>query len=249
MLVLVGWMPKSTRLNEINLSYILKKDGASLERLYSLCSDSDVCASFILIEDSDGHVFGGYLNQAFMNSSKYYGSGESFVFSIRPKLEVYRWSHSQGCCSSDTDPSSDRKDNSSSNSSSAGTAATEDSNINNDINSSAPHNRGENNKSGHIDVTGHDAEMFVLSDTEQLLMGGGAGFAFRLDDELRHGYSQFSSTFMNKVLTKAEFFTCVNAEVWTVTPAPVIIPLPPLCDPPKTPKPCVDVPDIVLTKK
>ena len=45
----------------------------------------------ILIEDSWGYVFGGYCANEMVNSSSYYGSGESFVFSVLPAPQVYRW--------------------------------------------------------------------------------------------------------------------------------------------------------------
>lgn len=92
LLVLAGWMPKNQRLNEFHLSYVLKRDGASLDTVYSACADPDVSASFLIIKDEEGYVFGGYLNESLKNGSQFYGTGESFVFSIRPSLSVYRWS-------------------------------------------------------------------------------------------------------------------------------------------------------------
>lgn len=192
LLVLVGWMPKYQRLNEFHRSYDLKHDGASLETIYSICSDPDISASFIIIEAEDGHLFGGFINEPFKKSSTYYGSGESFVFSIRPDLAVYRCGNSNG-----------------------------------NSNGSGSNSRGSSTCVDQVKTQDSDLGMFVLSDSNQLLMGGGEGFAFRLDDELHFGCSQPCATYQNRTLSESEFFTCVNAEVWTTKPAPVIIPLPP----------------------
>ena len=59
--------------------------------LYSGESDTPYAAAFIVIEDSWGYQFGGFLGQPIHNKRGYYGSGESFVFAIRPQPRVYRW--------------------------------------------------------------------------------------------------------------------------------------------------------------
>lgn len=182
LLVLVGWMPRSQRLYEYELSYLLKRDGACLDALYAHCADPDVSSSFIVIKDTEGHVFGGYLKQHFKKSTKFYGSGESFVFSIRPELDVFRW---QG------------EGNGSSHSSSGD---------------------GGDNVVSTSDKNDCALGMCVASDSEKLIMGGGDGFAFLLDDDMRTGQSQTSRTYNNKRLSKEEFFSCVNVEVWTTKP-------------------------------
>mmetsp|Transcript_19754 Transcript_19754/g.36776 ORF Transcript_19754/g.36776 Transcript_19754/m.36776 type:complete len:514 (-) Transcript_19754:203-1744(-) len=204
LLVLVGWMPRSQRLYEFELSYLLRRDGACLDTLYSLCSDSAVSSSFIVVEDADGHVFGGFLTQSFKKSTKFYGSGESFVFSIRPELEVFRW---QG------DVSSTSLGNDNSNSSGGGRGVG---------------GSGGDGVVGMSDKNDCALGMCVLSDSEKLIMGGGEGFAFFLNDDLRTGQSQRSQTYNNKRLSKEEFFSCLNVEVWTTKPPREPVPVPPL---------------------
>lgn len=59
-------------------------------------------------------------------------------------------------------------------------------------------------------------ELLVLSNDEQLAMGGGGrGFAFQIDDELDTGVSNASETFANPQLSSSEFFKCLNVEIWT----------------------------------
>jgi len=92
---LAGWLPASVQTKKFVLKYSLQRDGASLATLLSLCHDSaaDCFSSLIIIEDSWGYIFGGYVASALANSRAYYGSGESFVFSLTPSPKVY---HSEG---------------------------------------------------------------------------------------------------------------------------------------------------------
>ena len=47
--------------------------------------------SILVVRDSVGHTFGGFVAQAwFQNAERFYGSEESFLFSLTPKKAVYR---------------------------------------------------------------------------------------------------------------------------------------------------------------
>ena len=95
-LMLVGYMPKYYRSCEFHLSYELKCDEVSLDSFYEKCSGDDVAACFILIEADDGHIFGGFITGYIRKSDSFYGSKENFVFTIRPDLEVHRWTSLEG---------------------------------------------------------------------------------------------------------------------------------------------------------
>jgi hypothetical protein len=92
---LASWLPSSVQTKKFVLKYSLQRDGASLATLLSLCHDSasDCFSSLIIIEDSWGYIFGGYVASALENSRSYYGNGESFVFSLTPTPKIY---HSDG---------------------------------------------------------------------------------------------------------------------------------------------------------
>ncbi len=45
----------------------------------------------LIIEDSWGYIFGGYISPGLEHRKNYYGNGESFVFSIIPTIQAYRW--------------------------------------------------------------------------------------------------------------------------------------------------------------
>ena len=56
----------------------------------------------------------------------------------------------------------------------------------------------------------------MMADAHGLSRGGGGGFAFRLDDELREGTSQPTRSFGNPVLANAAEFTVWSLEVWSL---------------------------------
>jgi hypothetical protein len=45
--------------------------------------------------------------------------------------------------------------------------------------------------------------------------GGGSGFAFMLDEDLSHGSSCTSETYLNSTLAFTEQFSCKQFELWT----------------------------------
>jgi hypothetical protein len=45
----------------------------------------------VIIEDSWGYVFGGFISPTIQSKTAYYGNGESFVFSILPTPRAYKW--------------------------------------------------------------------------------------------------------------------------------------------------------------
>jgi hypothetical protein len=51
-------------------------------------------SSIIVVQDSWGYIFGGYIAHAIENKGKYYGNGENFVFSLSgvSTPQCYKWS-------------------------------------------------------------------------------------------------------------------------------------------------------------
>lgn len=69
------------------LLYSLDQDGVSLSTLYSRVAagmgrKSTSSGCLLVVEDTDGCVFGAYSNEAFKRSDSYYGSGEWLVLLI-----------------------------------------------------------------------------------------------------------------------------------------------------------------------
>eukprot|EP01041_Mallomonas_annulata_P000361 gene361-661_t len=94
---LAKWLPESESCHNWVLKYSLRQDGASLETLISLCTirgingRSTYSSCLIIVEDSWGYIFGGYLSHDLQNNGGYYGNGEDFVYSLTPKPEKFKW--------------------------------------------------------------------------------------------------------------------------------------------------------------
>jgi len=92
-----SWLPTSKARRGWSLKYTLRRDGANLATLMALCQSSrrngiiEQQHHIVLIEDSWGYIFGAYVAHSLEDRPNYYGSGESFVFSITPSPRVYRW--------------------------------------------------------------------------------------------------------------------------------------------------------------
>lgn len=65
--------------------------GFSLGSLYrKFQGESSSC--LIIIEDTDGEVFGALVSCPIRESDHFYGTGESFLFTCRPTWHLYSWS-------------------------------------------------------------------------------------------------------------------------------------------------------------
>lgn len=82
------------RLHGVNWKMVFSTEGNgfSLNQLYrrSMEIDQDTPA-LILVKDVEQNIFGGYISQQLLVSEGFYGTGESFLFTIHPKFEVFHW--------------------------------------------------------------------------------------------------------------------------------------------------------------
>jgi len=61
-----------------------------MNTFYSRTQDKD--QSILIVEDDYHHVFGAFFSEAWTTSKRFhYGSGETFLFKIRPEFKVFRW--------------------------------------------------------------------------------------------------------------------------------------------------------------
>jgi len=66
--------------------------GVSLNTFYVRTKDQG--PSVIVIKDKNGRLFGGFASDSWRIESRFYGTGETFLFSVDPKtleLIIYRW--------------------------------------------------------------------------------------------------------------------------------------------------------------
>ena len=88
---IVSNLPLQYREYSWKCAYSLVRDGKSYATLYKKIKGFQ--GSLLIIKDSGGHVFGGFARQPWsMNHEGYYGTGETFVFTLEPNINMYKWS-------------------------------------------------------------------------------------------------------------------------------------------------------------
>jgi len=82
------------RLRDYNwkLLFSTGNDGTSLNTFYNRVAEHNY--TLIFIKESSGNVFGGFCTESWQPLNKYFGTGESFVISVRPKVDCYKWTTS-----------------------------------------------------------------------------------------------------------------------------------------------------------
>lgn len=65
------------------------RDGVCLSTLYSRVAGKDPV--LLLVRDTQGATFGCYSSVPWRAEKHYFGSGESYVFTVRPALKVFPW--------------------------------------------------------------------------------------------------------------------------------------------------------------
>eukprot|EP00300_Choanocystis_sp_HF-7_P015066 c18922_g1_i2.p1 GENE.c18922_g1_i2~~c18922_g1_i2.p1 ORF type:complete len:742 (+),score=138.58 c18922_g1_i2:224-2449(+) len=85
-------LPPSYQFCDFYLAYSLYRHGISLQTFFRNTADRG--PSIIVIKDNFDHVFGGFASEEWRNSQKYYGTGESFVFTLSPEPTLYHWTES-----------------------------------------------------------------------------------------------------------------------------------------------------------
>jgi len=84
-------LPKRFRsLCDWQILYSTKIHGISMNTFYSKVMHKS--PSLIVVEDTLHHIFGGFATEEWKVDTKYYGSGESFMFKAHPTMKIYPWS-------------------------------------------------------------------------------------------------------------------------------------------------------------
>jgi len=65
------------------------EDGTSLATFFKRLEPHQAC--LIVIEDTDGYVFGGFCSEQWSPQKGYFGTGQSFLFSMKPTANTYLW--------------------------------------------------------------------------------------------------------------------------------------------------------------
>ncbi|XP_062397750.1 TLD domain-containing protein 2-like [Sardina pilchardus] len=85
-------LPVALTVCKWSLVYSTYRHGRSLGTLYRNMAKWD-CCMLIFIRDNRGQVFGAFCTSPLKVSSSFYGTGQGFLFSFGPRLQVYRWTY------------------------------------------------------------------------------------------------------------------------------------------------------------
>lgn len=91
-----SWIPARFRLLNLELSFTTSEHGRHLLTLLNRCKTQEPI--LLLIETLSGKVLGAYISKALTldYGPAFYGTGESFLFGIKPKTIKYEWDIKSG---------------------------------------------------------------------------------------------------------------------------------------------------------
>lgn len=74
------------------LLFSINRDGVSVGTFYE--RSRNWSKTLLVVQDTNGWVFGGFCNETWRVSTKFYGTGENFLFTFKDgnKAIVYNWS-------------------------------------------------------------------------------------------------------------------------------------------------------------
>ncbi|XP_039879430.1 TBC1 domain family member 24 isoform X1 [Simochromis diagramma] len=205
-----SWIPERFALCQPQLLFTTSTHGCSLNRFYSHCEGHE--PTLLLIRTTDGDVCGAFLSTDWEerkrggNKLSFFGTGECFVFRLKPEMERYEWiviSHPELASSIKTQAQKE-------------TATSEDQ-ITDSNNLQQPEKPpGELSpflSARHFNLNSKNTSMFMSGNVDSIIVGGGNGNALYIDSELNHGRTGSCTTFDNPPLC-AESFQISLLEVW-----------------------------------
>ncbi|KAJ1130549.1 hypothetical protein NDU88_008900 [Pleurodeles waltl] len=226
MRIIWSWIPDRFALLPPVLLYSTTDHGYSLQRFYSHCEGYE--PTVLLIKTTAGEVCGAFLSSDWNERKKncgqvctFFGTGECFVFSVRPEMEKYQWVAVRKAEMRKAAPPSPRP-RSRSRTSSFGSATPRPSASSpvggNYLSVPMPAQATAERLSPylsirHFKLPSKTASMFMSGSHEGIIIGGGGGQALNIDSDLNHGRTQSCETFDNPPLCQENFQVQI-LEVW-----------------------------------
>ncbi|KAJ8001914.1 hypothetical protein DPEC_G00174360 [Dallia pectoralis] len=211
MRIVWAWIPERFALfNPIRL-FSSVEHGRSLASLYSCVEGHE--PAVLLLKTMDEQVCGAFLSTDLIHGKKsdseeltYFGTGESFVFTLRPGMERYQRAavHNTFEKPSSPDPSSQPELICP-----AGTL--QDPNYLTIPFATSPGPLSPSPKRAKE----HGASMFIAADPNRLVIGGDGGQALCFQADLEEGYTEYCDTFESAPLCKGHF-KIQSLEVWGI---------------------------------
>ncbi|XP_028333038.1 TBC1 domain family member 24 isoform X2 [Gouania willdenowi] len=203
-----SWIPERFALCQPQLLFTTSHHGCLLNRFYLHCEGYE--PTLLLIRTTDGDVCGAFLSTDWEerkrggNTLSFFGTGECFVFRMKPEMERYEWvviRHPElASAIKAPDP--------------AAVASSEGQNANDCLQPEKA--SGELSPflaARHFNLNSKNTSMFMAGNFDSIIVGGGEGNALFIDSELNHGRTERCTTFDNPPLC-AENFQVSLLEVW-----------------------------------
>jgi len=84
-------MPERHRLERWEMVYSTTRHGISMNTFYTKVYQR--APTVIIVEDINHHIFGAYASEPWVKTKQvHYGSGESFLFKLKPVSKIFKWS-------------------------------------------------------------------------------------------------------------------------------------------------------------
>ncbi|MBN3301845.1 TBC1 domain family member 24 [Amia ocellicauda] len=214
-----SWVPERFALCLPQLLFTTADHGCSLNRFYSHSEGYE--PTLLLIRTTEGEVCGAFLSTDWEerkrggNKLSFFGTGECFVFRLKPEMERYEWvviRHPELCSAVPPQDSDTPEDTA---------APPQPSERLEDPNTLPAAEPGSDPAARlspflatrHFNLNTTNCSMFMAGSHDSIIVGGGGGNALYIDAELNHGRTARCSTFDNQPLC-AEAFQIALLEVW-----------------------------------
>ncbi|XP_076842866.1 TBC1 domain family member 24 [Brachyhypopomus gauderio] len=205
-----SWLPERFALCQPQLLFSTSTHGCSITRFYSHCEGYE--PTLLLIKTTQGEVCGAFLSTDWDerkrdgNKLSYFGTGECFVFTMKPEMERYEWVVIKKTISEGQVDVQDTDADTNANSHSLAQetpppSATDHTHLSPFL------------AARHFRLNTSNTSMFMAGNVDCIIIGGGDGNALYIDSELNHGRTSPCATFANPPLC-SESFQIALLEVW-----------------------------------
>ncbi|NXL84806.1 TBC24 protein, partial [Alectura lathami] len=220
MRIIWSWIPERFSLFPPLLLFSTSEDGCSLQRFYSCCEGYE--PTVLLLQTAEGEVCGAFLSSDWSERKKsgvtsgFFGTGECFVFTVRPEMERYEWVFIKKPELAKAVPRSRQRSPSPAPASPLSSSPDGCGASSNRLAVPAPQRKGRLSPFlaiRHFLLPSKTASMFMSGSREGIIIGGGGGQALSLDANLLWGRTEHCETFDNPPLCQ-ENFKVQLLEVW-----------------------------------
>ncbi|KFQ32038.1 TBC1 domain family member 24, partial [Mesitornis unicolor] len=220
MRIIWSWIPERFSLFPPLLLFCTSEDGCSLQRFYTCCEGYE--PTVLLIKTTEGEVCGAFLSSDWSERKKsgatsgFFGTGECFVFTVRPNTERYEWVFIKKPELAKAVPRSRQRSPSPSPMALFSSSLDGRSTSSNHLTVPTPQRKGRLSPFlaiRHFLLPSKTASMFMAGSQEGIIIGGGGGQALSLDANLLWGHTEHCETFDNPPLCQ-ENFKVQLLEVW-----------------------------------